>query len=103
MAKLTPEQARDLVEHFGTQAAAARTIGVSRSTVGSWLYPERHAATYRRYRLRDIEAAREREAKRQRDRYWRMTSVERIEKELKNRRIKALQRKAKRHQRKATK
>ncbi|MGZ6587119.1 MAG: hypothetical protein ACXVHX_22750 [Solirubrobacteraceae bacterium] len=37
---LTPEQARDLAEHFGGNRAAARAIGAHESTVRYWLNPE---------------------------------------------------------------
>lgn len=44
---LSPEQARDLVEHFGAKKAAAQVVGVDESTVRHWLDPERRRAAMR--------------------------------------------------------
>jgi hypothetical protein len=37
MAAITPEQAQDLVEHFGGQCAAARAVGAHQATIKYWL------------------------------------------------------------------
>jgi hypothetical protein len=64
---LTPEQARDLVEHFGSKSAAARAIGVPRQTFLRWCDPEasrRGNATYyaaHRDQLRATQQQRRRE------------------------------------------
>lgn len=47
--RLTPEEARALVEKHGGQRAAARATGVPRTTFQQWLSPERHAEESRRY------------------------------------------------------
>lgn len=39
MASLKPEQARDLVKHFGSQNEAARQLGIPRTTLQDWLDP----------------------------------------------------------------
>jgi hypothetical protein len=41
---VTPEQARDIVAHFGTQREAAKGCGVARSTLQIWLHPKYRAA-----------------------------------------------------------
>jgi len=45
---LTPAQTRDLVEHFGSQLAASKAIGVSHPTIAYWLDPEPKRARSRR-------------------------------------------------------
>jgi hypothetical protein len=48
MAGLTLEQARDLVDHFGSTAAAARAVGMSYSSLWSALHPEAQREQNRR-------------------------------------------------------
>lgn len=40
----TPEQARELVEFFGSQRKAAEAVGYSASTIRNWLDPEKARA-----------------------------------------------------------
>jgi hypothetical protein len=56
---LTPEQAQDLVDHFGSQGAAARETGVSRAVVQYGLDPKRWREKDRCYRRRNPEKYRE--------------------------------------------
>ena len=89
---LTPDQARDLVDHFGGVRAAGRGIGVDNTTVLYWLDPERKRAKERdRYHANP-----EPRLERQRARYEALTGLEYNRLLLRQRRIKALARRAKR-------
>lgn len=55
MAKLTKEQAQDLVNHFGGKRPAARVLGIDRSMINYWLNPEKECA---------------RRGERHKERYW---------------------------------
>lgn len=70
MVRPTPEQARDLVNCFGTRRAAARAVGVHQTTISYWLNPD--AGRARAKRSQD----RRREAIRERKRLWRKNNVE---------------------------
>jgi hypothetical protein len=47
--RLTPQQARDLIAWAGSQRRAASAVGVPRSTLWTWLYPERNREQSRRW------------------------------------------------------
>ena len=114
--RLTPEQARDLVEWAGGIRPAAREAGIAHSTLVDWLDPEARRERQRAARARDIDRARqrEREAKRrrrerdpegtrayQRRFYRNLSGLAYNALLLRNRRNKALQRRAEREQRRA--
>jgi hypothetical protein len=77
---LRPEQAQDLVDHFGGKAQAARAIGVARGTLRYWLDPEK-------------------QCERMRERYWNLSGFEYNRLLLRHRRNKALERMTARNQR----
>ena len=79
---LSSEQARDLVTHFGTQREAARETGVSRTTLQYWLDPEKQRVAVMRH-------------------YEALTGYQTNLRFLKQRRWKALYRRAQREQRRA--
>ena len=89
----TPEQARELVEHFGGQRAAARALGVAKSTLRYWLDPEKDRAAARHYRLNNLE----KELARSRRYYDNLSWFDRNRKQLQDRRRKALKRMKERH------
>lgn len=95
---LTPEQAQDLVKWAGSQHAAGRAIGVHRSTIRGWLYPEENRGNFRRYLAENREAVNSRK----RERYAELPGVDYNRLLLRIRRNKALQRRAQREQRRAT-
>lgn len=65
---LEPDEAQKLVEQHGSIAAAARYLGVSSSTFGYWLDPDRYRQQKRKYR--ECAANRERERQQKREHYW---------------------------------
>lgn len=77
---LTPAQARDLIDHFGGQRAAARAVGVHHSTVRYWTDPD-FAERHRAWR---------------RENYHNLPSHEYYRRQLVLRRYKALRRQEKR-------
>lgn len=98
MAGLTPEQAADVVDWAGDRSAAARAIGVPRSTFVYWLDPEPNLARFRRNYAADPEA----KARRNRTWYEALSGLEYNRRLLYMRRVKALHRRAQREQKEAT-
>lgn len=98
MAGLTQEQAADLVEWAGSKNAAAAVAGVPRSTFRYWVNPEPDRARMSRNYVADPEA----KCAAMREHYENLTGVEYARKLLRQRRHKALRRKAQREQRRAT-
>lgn len=70
MAIPTPEQARQLVEHFGSQRKAAAGVGVSQATISHWLDPAKWNARARKWRAENLDSARAASRK------WRAANVE---------------------------
>lgn len=61
----TPEQTQQLVDHFGSQSAAACALGASRRTIQYWLRPDDAREYDRNKRANDPEwAEKQRERKR---------------------------------------
>lgn len=79
---LAVEQARDLVDHFGSRRAVARAVGADESTVRYWLNPEPKRA-------------------RVNGRYDRLSGYEYNRLLMLRRRCKALTRRQQRHEREA--
>lgn len=92
--KPTPEQAQDLVEHFGSIRETARALGYARSSIQGWLRPEaareRNARNHRENRESRLAAMRER--------YYGLSGYEYARTRLLNRRVKALARMRKRNE-----
>lgn len=95
---LTPEQAQDLVDHFGSQKGAARAIGVAPNTFVYWLDPE----TTKRRMARLYAADPERKLAATREHYWTRDGIAHSRHLLQRRRSKALKRRAQRNQRRAS-
>jgi hypothetical protein len=94
--KPTPEQARDLIAHFGSQRAAARELAIPLSTLRAWLDPESNRARAARW----YAANTERKCEAMREHYWSLSGVDYARKMLLHRRWEALRRRAERQQRK---
>jgi hypothetical protein len=123
---MTPDEAKALVQQYGSQVAAADAIGVPRSTFQFWMHPERTLQLKRERRAKnpEKERARAREWKRKnapkrrewerryraeneragekhrqdsRERYWAMSGIEYNRRLLRQRRQSALKRMAKRN------
>lgn len=91
--RLTPEEAREVVERIGSKKGAARHLGVPRSTFYHWLHPERGWERGRRY----YAANRERVRLKNQEHYRNMTGLQIARKQLTSRRAKALTRMAERN------
>lgn len=91
---LSPTETRALVDRLGSQTAAAKEMGVSRSTIQYWLDPSVQQERMRKRYARNLDASR----KRLRDQYWNETGVQHARRLLKNRRVQALHRMAKRNE-----
>ncbi len=93
--KLSPEEARELVERVGSIKGAARSIGVHRSTFRYWLDPElwkrRHRDAYARNP--------EKERAQMRRYHENLTGMQYAWTQLRSRRNKALARMRKREER----
>lgn len=102
---LTPEQARELVDYFGSQRAAARATGIAQSTLSRCLHPEDRERRYRldrayqRERYHTDPDYRERKLASNRKSYDSEDAIQRARRLLRNRRVKALRRRAQREQR----
>lgn len=112
--RLSPEEARALVEEHGSQAAAARAHGVAGATFRRWLDPEHARELERRWLAKEGVREREREKQRRyaktdrgrevirrarRRRYRNLSGPEYNRLLLNQRRWKALRRMAERNQR----
>jgi hypothetical protein len=98
MAGLTPEQARDLVDHFGGQRATTRATGIPRTTLQSWLDPE----TARDRMARIYAANPEAKQTANQEHYHSLTGTAYARRQLQMRRVNALRCRANRHQRRAS-
>lgn len=91
----TPEQVRELVEHFGGQRRAGEAAGVARTTIQYWLNPAPTMARMRRH----YAANTERYLTEQRERYHNLSGYAYNRLRLRQRRVKALHRRAERERR----
>ena len=92
---VTRDQARDLVEHFGGIHAAARGAGIPRSSLQHYLCPEKRQRAARAYYARNADLMRARAM----ENYESLDTLGYNRRLLRQRRAKALRRRAKRHER----
>jgi hypothetical protein len=92
---LTPEQARDLIAHFGGIHGAARAVGVSHTAIRYWSDPD-WAEAKRAKSRRNYHANPEPILARLREQYEQLTGLEYNRLLLDHRRAKALARREKR-------